>query len=84
MGRRRGRSLAPETVKLNVSEVRESIAKAQRKLAALVVLQGSESDIGTHVLLDRPVTLGRDPKAELPLRDDGRSPCAFLLRARRR
>src|SRR2546423_15471152 len=68
---RRQRSLAPETVKLNVAEVRDSIAKAQRKQAALVVLQGSESDIGTHVLLDRPITLGRDPKVELPLQDDG-------------
>src|SRR5579859_7919782 len=71
MGRPRSRSLAPETVKLNVAEVRESIAKAQRKQAALVVLQGSESDIGSHVLLDRPVTLGRDPRVELPLQDDG-------------
>src|SRR2546423_13959319 len=68
---RRQRSLAPETVKLNVAEVRDSIAKAQRKQAALVVLQGSESDIGTHVLLDRTVTVGRDPKVELPLQDEG-------------
>jgi predicted component of type VI protein secretion system len=71
MGRPRSRSLAPETVKLNVAEVRESIARAQRKQAALVVLQGSESDIGTHVILDRAVTMGRDPKVELPLQDDG-------------
>ena len=61
---RRRRTLAPETVKLNVDEVRESIARAQRKQAALVVLQGSESDIGTHVLLEqagdhRPRSHGR-------------------------
>jgi two-component system, cell cycle response regulator len=68
---RRRRTLAPETVKLNVEEVRESIARAQRKQAALVVLQGSESEIGTHVMLDRPVTIGRDPKIELPLQDEG-------------
>jgi two-component system, cell cycle response regulator len=68
---RRRRTLAPETVKLNVDEVRESIARAQRKQAALVVLQGSESEIGTHVMLDKPVTLGRDPKAELTLQDEG-------------
>ena len=68
---RRRRTLAPETVKLNVDEVRESIARAQRKQAALVVLQGSESEIGTHVMLDRPVTIGRDPKTELPLQDEG-------------
>jgi two-component system cell cycle response regulator len=68
---RRRRTLAPETVKLNVDEVRESIARAQRKQAALVVLQGSESEIGTHVMLDRAVTIGRDPKNELPLQDEG-------------
>lgn len=68
---RRRRTLAPETVKLNVDEVRESIARAQRKQAALVVLQGSESEIGTHVMLDRAVTIGRDPKTELPLQDEG-------------
>ena len=68
---RRRRTLAPETVKLNVDEVRDSIARAQRKQAALVVLQGSESEIGTHVMLDAPVTIGRDPKIELPLQDEG-------------
>jgi diguanylate cyclase (GGDEF)-like protein len=68
---RRRRTLAPETVKLNVDEVRDSIARAQRKQAALVVLQGSESEIGTHLMLDRPVTIGRDPKIELTLQDEG-------------
>jgi pSer/pThr/pTyr-binding forkhead associated (FHA) protein len=68
---RRRRTLAPETVKLNVEDVRESIARAQRKQAALVVLQGSESEIGTHVMLDKAVTIGRDPKTELPLQDEG-------------
>ncbi|MDB4964829.1 MAG: diguanylate cyclase [Myxococcales bacterium] len=68
---RRRRTLAPETVKLNVDEVRDSIARAQRKQAALVVLQGCESEIGTHVMLDRPVSIGRDPKTELPLQDEG-------------
>ena len=41
------------------------------KRAALVVLQGSDGDIGTHVLIDKPVTLGRDPAVELPLHDEG-------------
>jgi diguanylate cyclase (GGDEF)-like protein len=68
---RRRRTLAPESVKLNVEEVRESIARAQRKQAALVVLQGSESEIGAHVMLDKAVTIGRDPKTELPLNDEG-------------
>jgi diguanylate cyclase (GGDEF)-like protein len=78
---RRRNTLAPETVKLNVEEVRQSIKRAQRKQAALVVLQGSESDIGTHVLLDRPVTIGRDPATELPLQDEGisRRHCRVFL-----
>jgi diguanylate cyclase (GGDEF)-like protein len=68
---RRRRTQGSETIKLNVEEVRDNIARAQRKQAALVVLQGSESDIGTHVILDKPVTLGRDPLVELPLQDEG-------------
>jgi diguanylate cyclase (GGDEF)-like protein len=68
---RRRRNQGSQTIKLSVDEVRSSIARAQRKQAALVVLQGSESDIGTHVVLDKPVTLGRDPTVELPLQDEG-------------
>ena len=68
---RRRRTLAPETVKLNVDDVRESIARTQLKHAALVVLQGSESEIGTHVMLEKAVTLGRDPRVELTLQDEG-------------
>ncbi len=81
--KRRRRSGAAETIKLNVHDVRESIARKQRKLAALIVLQGAESDIGQHVLLDRQVTLGRDPVVELPLADDGisRRHCAVIPNA---
>ena len=68
---RRRRTHASETVKLKIADVRDAIARAQRKQAALVVLQGSESDIGTHVVLDKIVTIGRDPTCELPLQDDG-------------
>lgn len=68
---RRRRTQGSETIKLSVDELKSSIARAQRKQAALVVLQGSESDIGTHVVLDKMVTLGRDPTVELPLQDDG-------------
>jgi diguanylate cyclase (GGDEF)-like protein len=70
-GRRRRRTGAAETVKLDVQEVRASIRRHQRKLAALVVLQGTESEIGAHVVVDRPVVLGRDPLCELPLLDEG-------------
>ncbi|HEX4459296.1 MAG TPA: GGDEF domain-containing protein [Polyangia bacterium] len=58
-------------MKLNVDDVRDSIARAQLKHGALVVLQGSESEIGTHVMLERGVTIGRDPRAELTLQDEG-------------
>jgi diguanylate cyclase (GGDEF)-like protein len=71
MTTRRRRTIAGETVKLRVAEVQESIERAQRKAAALVVLQGSESDIGTHVMLDKAVVIGRDPTVELTLQDDG-------------
>jgi diguanylate cyclase (GGDEF)-like protein len=58
-------------MKLNVADVRREIARGARKEAALVVLQGAESEIGTHILLDRDVTLGRDPTVELTLVDEG-------------
>ena len=69
--RRRRRTLSPDTVKLNVDDVRESIARAQGKKAALVVLQGSSGDIGTYVVVDKPITMGRDPAVELALHDEG-------------
>jgi diguanylate cyclase (GGDEF)-like protein len=69
--RRRRRTLSPDTIKLNVDDVRETIARAQGKRAALVVLQGSDGDIGTHVIIDAPITMGRDPAVELPLHDEG-------------
>jgi diguanylate cyclase (GGDEF)-like protein len=68
---RRRRTHASETVKLNVHEVRDSVARAQRKQAALVVLQGAESAIGTHVMIVKEVVIGRDPQCGLPLEDDG-------------
>jgi diguanylate cyclase (GGDEF)-like protein len=70
--KRRRRTLGNETLKLKVADVRREIAsKSGRKEAALVVLQGAESEIGTHILLDRTVTLGRDPTVELTLVDEG-------------
>jgi two-component system, cell cycle response regulator len=78
--KRRRRSGAAETIKLNTREVRESIARRQQKLAALIVMQGAESDIGQHVVVDKQVTLGRDPVVELPLADEGisRRHCAVM------
>jgi len=57
---------APATVKLPKFD----LTPPRRPRAALVVLQGAESDLGTHVWLERTVTIGRDPLAELPLDDD--------------
>ena len=47
----------------------EDFARTARRMAALVVVQGDELDLGLHVVCDRPVTIGRDADIELPLRD---------------
>jgi diguanylate cyclase (GGDEF)-like protein len=78
---RRRRTLSPETIKVDVGEVKQAINEKRRKHAALVVLQGSESDIGSHVLLDNPVIIGRDPAVELPLQDQGISRRHCRIRA---
>jgi len=39
------------------------------RFAMLLVVQGAEVDLGTQVLCDEPVTIGRDADTELPLRD---------------
>ena len=38
---------------------------------ALVVLHGSEADLGAHVLVKGPVTVGREPGVELCLQAEG-------------
>lgn len=40
-----------------------------RRSAALLVVQGAESDLGLHVVCDRAIHIGRDSEVELPLRD---------------
>jgi len=40
-----------------------------QRMGALLVVQGAEADLGRHVILDDPVTIGRDEDVELPLRD---------------
>lgn len=42
---------------------------AIRQTASLLVVQGAEVDLGRHVLLDRPITLGRDERVDLTLSD---------------
>ncbi len=64
--RERRRTRAPATVKVP----RFDPPTLDRPRAALVVLQGAEADLGTHVWLDGTVTIGRDPLADLPLDDE--------------
>ena len=59
---------AAETIKFSAEEVQDLTRTAQR-FAALLVVQGAEVDLGTHVVCDRPVTMGRDTGLELALRD---------------
>jgi two-component system, cell cycle response regulator len=57
-----------ETIKFSSEEVLD-FTRAARRHASLLIVQGSEVDLGTHVVCDRPITIGRDPDVELPLRD---------------
>ncbi|HKA90884.1 MAG TPA: GGDEF domain-containing protein [Haliangiales bacterium] len=59
---------AAETIRFRTEE-NDDAARSARRFAALVVVQGAEVDLGTLVVCDRPVNLGRDPDVELPLRD---------------
>ncbi|MBK7859460.1 MAG: GGDEF domain-containing protein [Archangiaceae bacterium] len=44
-------------------------AESGRKLATLVVVQGSDADLGAHARIVTRVVVGRDPAAELSLSD---------------
>src|SRR5215831_17631131 len=68
--RRRFENTPAETIKFTSQEVADYQAGV-RHWASLVVVGGSEADLGRHVLLDRPVTIGRDPQNEMPLQDVG-------------
>jgi len=60
----------PETQKLDLAVVKQAV-RSTRAPGALVVLCGPEADLGLHVVLNRPVTIGRDPSAELCLHAEG-------------
>jgi diguanylate cyclase (GGDEF)-like protein len=68
--RRRLEHTPPETIKFTAQEVADFQAGVKR-FASLVVVAGSEADLGHHVLLDREVVVGRDPAIEMPLADVG-------------
>lgn len=56
-----------KTVRVNADS--RELEQVSQRFAMLLVVQGAEVDLGTQVLCDRPVTLGRDSDIELPLRD---------------
>src|SRR5262245_25374664 len=68
--RRRLENTPPETIKFSAKEVADFQAGIKR-FASLVVVAGSEADLGHHVLLDQIVVIGRDPDIEMPLADVG-------------
>jgi two-component system cell cycle response regulator len=59
---------AAETIRFRTEE-NDDAARSARRFAALVVVQGAEVDLGSLVVCDLPVNIGRDPDVELPLRD---------------
>ena len=56
----------PDTVE---NQIISQPAPGGRKLATVVVVQGSEADLGAHARVDRRVVIGRDPLVELSLSD---------------
>lgn len=52
---------------------KEPSEREVRPQATVVVVQGSEADLGAHARVDRPTVIGRDPAAELTLNDPGAS-----------
>ncbi len=65
---RRSRTTARKTVRVAQEDLPD-LPAPDRGLATLVVIQGSDHDLGTHVVCDRSVTIGRDADVELPLDD---------------
>ncbi len=68
--RRKVHHTPANTIKFTAQEVADYQAGV-RRFASLVVVGGSDADIGHHVLLTRPVSIGRDPEIEMPLQDAG-------------
>src|SRR5215470_2518683 len=69
------RSIPPPTMArrpaktVRVQSDSRELQQVSERFAMLLVVQGAEVDLGTQVLVDRPVTIGRDADIELPLRD---------------
>jgi diguanylate cyclase (GGDEF)-like protein len=56
----------PDTLEHSVEP---TVPRKGRKLATLLVVQGSEADLGAHARVERRVIIGRDPAAELSITD---------------
>jgi diguanylate cyclase (GGDEF)-like protein len=48
-------------------------SRLERRTGSLVVVQGAEADLGVHMVVSKPITIGREGDVELPLRDGGAS-----------
>ena len=57
-----------ETVRV-ASFMPDRLVAGGEQTGSLLVVQGAEVDLGRHVMCDRPITIGRDERADLTLSD---------------
>jgi diguanylate cyclase (GGDEF)-like protein len=57
-----------ETVRV-ASFMPDQVVQSGESTGSLLVVQGAEIDLGRHVMCDRPITIGRDERADLTLSD---------------
>jgi len=57
-----------ETVRV-ASFMPDGLPAGGEQSGSLLVVQGAEVDLGRHVMCDRPITIGRDERADLTLSD---------------
>jgi diguanylate cyclase (GGDEF)-like protein len=60
---------AAATIRVEATNADGKVVDTARRTASLLVVQGAAVDLGHLVVCDRPVTIGRDDKAELALSD---------------
>ena len=58
---------------LQLEALKKPAEREARPQATVVVVQGSDADLGAHARIDRRTVIGRDPAAELSLNDPGAS-----------
>jgi diguanylate cyclase (GGDEF)-like protein len=57
-----------ETVRV-ASFLPDQLIAGGEQTGSLLVVQGAEIDLGRHIMCDRPITIGRDERADLSLSD---------------